>query len=81
MECRIQVVQGTDVCTVIVAGRLNTAHVPHLRTACATASGRLRIDLTDLISADATGIDTLRRLRRGGAELVGVARYFRRWLA
>jgi hypothetical protein len=81
VECRIQVVQRPGACTVTVAGRLNTAHVPHLCNACATASGRLRIDLTDLISADATGIDALRRLRREGAELVGVARYFRRWLA
>jgi hypothetical protein len=54
--------------------------VHELRGACAAATGRVRIDLTDLLSADPVGIDALRRLRVDGAELVGVARYLRRWL-
>ena len=72
--------QRVDGCTIQLAGRLNAAQVHELRGACATATGRVRIDLTDLLSADPVGIDALRRLRVGGAELVGVARYLRRSL-
>lgn len=64
-----------------LAGRLDAAQVHELRSACARARGRLRIDLSDLLSADDVGLDALRRLRTEGAELVGVARYLRRWLA
>jgi anti-anti-sigma regulatory factor len=81
MECRIQVVQGPDGCTVYLAGRFNAAQVPELRGICAAATGHVKIDLTDLLSADAVGIDALRRLHSMGAELTGVARYLRRWLA
>ena len=80
MECRIQVVPQPDICLVYLAGRLNAAQVPELRQVCADVTGRIRVDLSDLLSADAVGIDALRRLRRDGAELVGVARYLRRWL-
>ena len=55
--------------------------VPELCRLCGTVSTRIRIDLTDLLSADAVGIDALRRLGRGGAEFVGVAQYLRRLLA
>jgi len=51
-----------------------------MRGVCAAASGRLRIDLNDLLSADAVGLDALRRLRDDGAQLVRVAHYLRRWL-
>jgi anti-anti-sigma regulatory factor len=81
VDCRIDVVTEPDRCTVQLAGRLKAAQVPELRHVCATAAGRLRIDLTDLLSADAVGLDALRQLRRSGAELVGAARYLRQWLA
>lgn len=80
VECRIQINAGPGRCIVHLAGHLNAAHVPELRRVCDTATGRVRIDLTDLLSADAVGLDTLRRLRRAGAELVGIARYLRRSL-
>ena len=80
MECRIQVEPGPDQCTVHLAGRLNAAQVPELRRVCDTATGHVRIDLTDLLSADPVGLDALKRLRRAGAELVGIARYLRRSL-
>jgi anti-anti-sigma regulatory factor len=80
VECRIQVVQHRERCTVYLAGRLNAAQVHELRGVCAAASGRLRIDLNDLLSADAVGLDALRRLRDDGAQLVRVAHYLRRWL-
>ena len=80
VECRIQVVHEADCCTVHLAGRLNAAQVPELSHVCADAAGRLRLDLTDLLSADPVGIDALRRLRRSGADFVGTARYLRRML-
>jgi hypothetical protein len=80
VECRIQVQQQADGCTIHLAGRLNAARVHELRSACAGATGRIRIDLTDLLSVDAVGLDALQRLRTGGAEIVGVAQYLRRWM-
>lgn len=80
MVCRILVNERRDGRTIRLAGRLNAAEVPELQALCARAHGRLRIDLVDLVSADAVGIDALRRLRADGADLVGVARYLRRWL-
>jgi anti-anti-sigma regulatory factor len=80
MECRIQLEQRPNGCTVRLAGRLNAAQVHELRAICATATGPLLIDLTDLLSVDPVGIDALRRLRTGGAELTGVARYLLQWL-
>ena len=80
VECRIQVQNQADGCTIQLAGRLNAAQVHELQSVCAGATGRLRIDLTDLLSADAVGLDALRRLRLAGAEIVGAARYLRRWV-
>jgi hypothetical protein len=81
VDCRIQVVQGQQLCTVRLAGRLNEVQVYELFSVCAHAAGALQVDLTDLLSADAVGLDALRRLRVDGAELVGVAQYLRHWLA
>ncbi len=69
--------QAADNCTIHVAGYLAGAHVRDLLRVCAEASGHLRIDLTDLLSVDARGVDALRRLGRNGAELLGVAQYLR----
>ena len=80
MDCRIQVVQEQQQCTVRLAGRLNEVQVYELFAVCAQAGGRVQIDLTDLLSADVVGLDALRRLRGDGAQLVGVAQYLRDWL-
>ena len=81
VDCRIQIFREPDGCTVQLAGRLEAAQAGELRYVCATATGHLRIDLTDLLSADAVGLDALRQLRRRGAELMGTAPYLRQWLA
>jgi hypothetical protein len=81
VECRMQVVQCPGHCTIQLAGRLDAAQVSELRGICAHAMGALQIDLTDLLAADAVGLDALRRLRDEGAELVGVAHYLQQWLA
>ena len=81
MECRIQVVHQADACTVYLAGCLKAEQVHELRRVCATTAGSIRLDLSDLLSVDAVGIDALRRLQHDGVELVGVAQYLRRSLA
>ena len=50
------------------------AQVPELLNACAEAIP-LQIELTDLVSADAAGIEALQRLRGQGALLVGAPGY------
>jgi hypothetical protein len=68
------VVQEADRRIVRLAGRLTVAQVPELHGACAEARP-LHIDLTDLVSADAPGIEALQRLRGKGATLVGTPGY------
>lgn len=80
MDCRIEVVEGADGRTVLLAGRLMAAQVHELWGTCAAIGRDVRVDLSDLLSADPVGVDALRRLRHNGAELVGVPTYFRRWL-
>ena len=80
MDCRILVDVRPDACTVSLAGHLRAEQVPELCRVCATGTSPVFVDLTDLLSADAIGIDALRRLRRGGVEFVGVAQYLRRLL-
>jgi hypothetical protein len=75
------VVRQRDGCTISLAGHLRAEQVHELGRICASGNGRIRIDLTDLLSADAVGIDALRRLRHAGAELVRVPRYLHKLLA
>lgn len=80
MEGRIRVVQTTDGCTVYLAGRLGEAQACELRRVCVEAVGPLRLDLTDLLSLDAVGVDVLRRLRDEGAALDGATEYLKQKL-
>ena len=61
--------------TVSVAGRLADVHIPDLLETCGQVSAALRLDLTDMLSADAIAVEALRRIRDGGAQLVGVPKY------
>jgi hypothetical protein len=81
MQCRIQVEARSDGCTIYLAGHLKAEQVPELRRICAMGASGIRIDLADLLSADAVGVDALRRLGHEGVEFVGVAQYLRRLLA
>jgi hypothetical protein len=74
VECWIGVVRDGDRRVVRLAGRLSAAHVPELLRACAEES-TLELDLTDLVSADMTGIDALQRIRGAGASLTGAPGY------
>lgn len=59
-----------------LAGHLSEAQVPELLAACADAQAPL-IELDELISADAVGLDALVRVEQRGAQLVGLLEYLR----
>jgi hypothetical protein len=82
VNCWIGVVQEDGRRLVRLAGQLGEAQVPELLLACglqgALAPGTghaLQLDLTELVSADAAGIEALRRVRAAGATLVGAGGY------
>ena len=74
MDCWIGITQETGRRVIRLAGRLSAAHVPELLGACAKG-GLLELDLTDLVSADAAGIEALQRVRAAGATLNSVPMY------
>ena len=74
MECRIDVTHLGGSCIVSVAGRLTDAQVPDLLRVCATPEP-LRLDLAELDSANAVGIEALKRLQKGGAQIVGATHF------
>jgi ABC-type transporter Mla MlaB component len=74
VDCWIGVVQQTDRRLVRLAGRLSVEQVPELLEACAEARP-IELDLAELVSADAAGIEALQRLRRQGATLVSAPGY------
>ena len=74
VECWIGIVQEEHRRVVRLAGRLGEAQVPELLMACG-ATGPLLLDLSDLLSADAAGLETLQRLQAGGATFAGVPGY------
>ena len=75
MDCRIEVVEGSDHRTVRLAGRLAEAQVPDLLGVCADRHALLLLNLGNLISVDAVGLETLHRLRERGATLLEVPAY------
>jgi ABC-type transporter Mla MlaB component len=75
VDCWIGVVQQSDRRLVQLAGRLSVAQVPELLGACAEEAASIHVDLTDLVSADAAGIEALQRLRGQGATLFGAPGY------
>jgi hypothetical protein len=70
VDCWIGVVQDGERRLVRLAGHLSDAQVSELLQVCSDTSS-LELNLSELISADAVGIDSLRRLRAAGASLVG----------
>jgi hypothetical protein len=58
-----------------LAGHLSEAQVPELLAACAETAPL--IELEELVSADAVGLDALVRIEQRGAQLVGLLEYLR----
>jgi hypothetical protein len=76
VNCWIGVVQEDGRRVVHLAGRLGEEQVPDLLTACGEP-GPLKLDLSDLVSVDAAGLDALHRVQARGATLVSVPEYIR----
>jgi ABC-type transporter Mla MlaB component len=76
VDCWIGIDQDGDRRVLRLAGKLDAAQVPELLLAC-TRVGPLHVDLTDLVSIDAAGVEALQRVRAQGAILQGVPGYIR----
>ena len=75
MTFRAEVVIDESRLTLRLAGRLDLEQSPEIAHLYDQAHGAMRLDLTDLLSADAAGLETLRMLRSRGAVLVGLSPY------
>jgi hypothetical protein len=75
--CRIEVRRENLRAVVHVIGRLSEAQVPALLEACATLDDPIIVELGELISADAVGVEGLRRLQERGARLRRLPEYLR----
>jgi hypothetical protein len=73
--CRIQVTHDNNRVVVRLAGHLTGAQVPDLLAVCAEGDGHPRVELEELMSADAIGLDALLRVQDEGAQLVGLLEY------
>ena len=76
MHCRIEVRRQNNRHVVHLAGRLANREVPELLEACIADSPPI-LELDELVSADAVGLDALLRIEERGGELVGLPEYIR----
>jgi hypothetical protein len=74
VECWIGIVSEGDRRVVRLAGRLTAAQVPELLAACAGAAS-VELDLKDLVSSDAAGIEAVQRIHASGATLTSPSGY------
>ncbi|MBK6406523.1 MAG: hypothetical protein IPN03_20115 [Holophagales bacterium] len=74
MDLHISTDEKNGLLTVRVAGRLSSVGLGELRRACREAA-RVRLDLSDLVSADEAGTTFLAAMRDSGADLAGVPPY------
>jgi hypothetical protein len=76
VHCRIWIEREAERLVIHVAGRLSQAEVPELLQACGSSQPTV-LDLDEMVSADAVGIDALMRIERSGSRLVGLPHYVR----
>ncbi len=81
MTVRVSTEAGETVTTIRIEGQLTSASVPDVREACESANPPLRLDLSNLRSADRDGIRALRSLLESGIELHGADPYIRQLLS
>ena len=75
MALRVTVATKDDATTVYVDGRLSARDVGELGRVVRGVEGLVVLDLSNLQSADDTGVATLRTLAGQGARLVGTSPY------
>ena len=76
VHCRIEVRRENNRVVVHLAGRLAGKEVPELLEACIADEPPI-LELDELVSADAVGLDALLRIEEGGGRLVGRPEYIR----
>jgi hypothetical protein len=74
VDLHISAHESEEILTVRVAGRLGFVGLEELRRTC-RSTRHLRLDLSQLLSADETGTNFLAALHDSGAELVNVPPY------
>ncbi len=77
MTFRITIDQESGIQIVRLAGWLESADVAELERVVGETSGSLRLDLTELRSADQVGVLVLRALHARGVSFVGVSPFIR----
>lgn len=75
--CRIEARRQKNRMVLRLAGRLTEAEVPELLEMFAVADEPPLLELDDLVSADAVGVDALLRMELRGAQLIGLPEYLR----
>ena len=73
MEIRIDIESEGPVTVVHITGRLSRATVPRLRKTCDEIKGVFELELSNLRSVDAAGIDIIRTLGEKGAKIRGAS--------
>jgi anti-anti-sigma regulatory factor len=73
MEIRIDITSEGNETVVHIAGRLSGVAVAQLRKACDSIEGAFVLDLSNLLFADAAGIDVIRKLDEKGPEVRGAS--------
>lgn len=77
MEIRIDITaEGTET-VVHVAGRLSGRAVAQFRQTCDPIKGAFVLDLSDLLFADATGLEVIRMTVEKGVEVRGASPFVR----
>jgi hypothetical protein len=75
VDCRIEIADLADRRLIRLAGRLTAAQVHELLVASRGAPGVVHLDLRELVSLDAVGLEVLSGLQRDGARLLQVPAY------
>jgi len=73
VEFRIDIESEGSVTVVRIIGRLSNTAVKKLIEACDQVKGAIVMDLSDLRSADTSGISAIQRLSEKGAEIRGAS--------
>ena len=76
MLCRIEYRRDNILHVVHLAGRLTAAHVPDFLDACAQPDQTV-VELDELVSADAVGLEALLLVEQQGARLISLPEYLR----
>ena len=77
MTIRITTVSGKNKTTIRVEGHLTVEGVEDLQKLIQLAAAPVHLDLSDLQSADADGVQALRSFSSKGTKLIGASTYIR----